>query len=197
MKKIGLALSGGGFRATLYHVGLVRFLLDAGMLANVTHITAASGGRVIAAHLGLNWNRYNGSATEFDAAASELLAFVRLDVRNRILRRYGLGFAIRGPRRLVGLSNRKLTRTGLLEHHYEKHLFGDTALFQLPEHPRLHLLATNLSEGHLSSFNRDGLWMIRREVGQTFRIDRIHVGLATVPMAVTASSAFPGFFPPM
>src|SRR5262249_34306116 len=29
------------------------------------------------------------------------------------------------------------------------------------------------------------------------RIERIHVGLATVPMAVTASSAFPGFFPPL
>src|SRR5262249_34063809 len=27
--------------------------------------------------------------------------------------------------------------------------------------------------------------------------DRIRMGLATVPMAVTASSAFPGFFPPM
>ena len=27
---IGLALSGGGFRATLFHLGLVRFLRDAG-----------------------------------------------------------------------------------------------------------------------------------------------------------------------
>ena len=25
MKRIGLALSGGGFRATLYHLGLTRF----------------------------------------------------------------------------------------------------------------------------------------------------------------------------
>ena len=33
--------------------------------------------------------------------------------------------------------------------------------------------------------------------GHAVRIDRIHVGLATVPMAVTASSAFPGFFPPL
>ena len=28
-------------------------------------------------------------------------------------------------------------------------------------------------------------------------MDRVHTGLATVPMAVTASSAFPGFFPPL
>ena len=55
MNKIGLALSGGGFRATLYHLGLVRFLRDAGILSRVTHITSVSGGSVIAAHLVLNW----------------------------------------------------------------------------------------------------------------------------------------------
>ena len=56
MKKIGLALSGGGFRATLYHLGLVRFLRDAGLLRQVTHITSVSGGSIIAAHLALNWD---------------------------------------------------------------------------------------------------------------------------------------------
>ena len=61
----------------------------------------------------------------------------------------------------------------------------------------MHLLATNLSEGCLCSFNRNGLLMVRRQPGNTFRIDRVHIGLATVPMAVTASSAFPGFFPPL
>jgi predicted acylesterase/phospholipase RssA len=195
--KIGLALSGGGFRATLYHLGLVRFLRDADILSHVTDITAVSGGSIIAAHLALNWGRYTGSASEFDAAAAELLSFVRLDVRNRIVRRFPLGFPLRGPRRLLGLSNRKLTRVGLLEYHYEKYLFGDTSLFQLPEHPRLHILATNLSEGRLCSFNRDGLWMIRREAGHAYRIEQTHLGLATVPMAVAASSAFPGFFPPI
>lgn len=197
MKRIGLALSGGGFRASLYHLGLVRFLRDAGILAQVSHITSVSGGSILAAHLALNWGRYNGSASEFDAAATELLNFVQLDVRNRITRRFALGFAARFPRRLAGLSNRLLTRTGLLEFNYAKHLFGDTSLFQLPEYPHLHILATNLSEGCLCSFNRNGLWMMRRQAGQTFRIDRVHVGLATVPMAVTASSAFPGFFPPV
>lgn len=103
----------------------------------------------------------------------------------------------RWPRKLLGYSNRKLTRTGLLEYHYEKFLFGDVSLFELPEKPQLHILATNLSEGCLCSFNRNGLLMVRRQPGHTVRIDRIHVGLATVPMAVTASSAFPGFFPPL
>src|SRR5438874_13645211 len=146
MNRIGLALSGGGFRASLYHLGLVRFLRDAGILPNVTHITSVSGGSIVAAHLALNWGRYNGSASEFDAAAAELLAFVRLDVRNRIIRRFPLSLPLRWPRRLLGFSNRKLTLTGLLECHYERYLYGDTGLFELPAKPQLHLLATNLSE---------------------------------------------------
>jgi predicted acylesterase/phospholipase RssA len=197
MKKIGLALSGGGFRASLYHLGLVRFLRDAGILSQVSHITSVSGGSILAAHLVLNWDRYNGSRNEFDAAASEFLSFVRLDVRNRIVRRFPLTLPLRWPRRLLGRSNRKLTRTGLLEFHYQKYLYGDTSLFELPEKPQLHILATNLSEGCLCSFHRDGLLMVRRQPGGTFRIDRIHIGLATVATAVAASSAFPGFFPPL
>src|SRR4051812_22640654 len=196
MKRIGLALSGGGFRASLYHLGLIRFLRDAGILSQVSHITSVSGGSVIAAHLVLNWDRYNGSAKEFDAAASELLAFVGLDIRNRIARRFPLNIPLRWPRRLLGYSNRKLTRTGLLEYHYEKYLYGDVSLFELPEKPQLHILATNLSEGCLCSFNRNGLWMLQEKAGRA-HIERIRVGLMTVPMAVTASSAFPGFFPPL
>ena len=196
-KRIGLALSGGGFRATLYHLGLVRFLFDAGILPNVSHITSVSGGSIIAAHLCLNWDRYTRSAADFDAAAAELLAFIRLDVRNRILRRFPLSIPLRLLRRLAGRSNRKLTRTGLLEYHYERFLYGDKSLFELPENPRLHILATNLSEGRLASFTRDGLWMMRYKLGREARIERVSAGLATVPMAVAASSAFPGFFPPI
>jgi predicted acylesterase/phospholipase RssA len=196
MKKIGLALSGGGFRATLYHLGLVRFLRDADLLRQVTHITSVSGGSIMAAHLALNWDRYTGSPEEFDQAASQLLEFIRLDVRNRILRRFPLGLLLRGPRLLLGLSNRQLTRTGLLESQYEKHLYGDKSLFELPESPVLHILTTNLSEGCLCSFSRDGLWMMQQKAGRS-QIERVRVSLMTVSMAVAASSAFPGFFPPL
>src|SRR3954469_7856325 len=195
-KKIGLALSGGGFRATLYHLGLIRFLRDADILRQVTHITSVSGGSIMAAHLVLNWDRYTGTPEEFDRAAAQLLDFVRLDVRNRILRRFPLGLLLRGPRLVLGLSNRQLTRTGLLEGQYEKHLYGDKSLFELPESPVLHILTTNLSEGCLCSFSRDGLWMMKQKGGRS-QIERVRVGLMTVSMAVTASSAFPGFFPPL
>lgn len=197
-KQIGLALSGGGFRATLFHLGLIRFLRDAKILPNVTHITSVSGGSILAAHLALNWARYTGSDSEFDAAAGELLSFVRIDVRNRIVRRFPLGLSVRWLRRLLRMSNRHLTRPGLLEYHYKKHLFGDTSLFELPERPELHILATNLSEGCLVSFNREGLLVMRRGRDDgAIRVDQTRASMATVPMAVAASSAFPGFFPPL
>src|SRR6516225_7408886 len=88
MNRFGLALSGGGFRAVLYHLGLIRFLRDAGILPRVTHISSDSGGSIIAAHLSLDWDRHNGSPHEFDAAAAEFLPFERLDVRNRTFRRF-------------------------------------------------------------------------------------------------------------
>lgn len=198
MQRIGLALSGGGFRATLFHLGMIRFLREANILSNVTHITSVSGGSILGAHLVLNWHRYTGTLKEFDAAAAEVLRFVQLDIRNRVVRRYPLAMPLRAMRRL-GFRRpcRQLTRTGLLEYHYEKFLFGDTCLFQLPEKPRLYMLATNLSEGCLCAFTRDGLLMQRRRPGQRMRFEQIHTGLATIPMAVTASSAFPGFFPPI
>jgi predicted acylesterase/phospholipase RssA len=90
MHRIGLALSGGGFRATLFHLGMIRFLREADILPAVTHITSVSGGSILAAHLVLNWQRYTGSLKEFDDAAAEVIRFVQLDVRNRVVRRYPL-----------------------------------------------------------------------------------------------------------
>src|SRR5262245_16657222 len=150
----------------------------------------------MAAHLALNWDRYTGTPEAFDQAATRLLDFIRLDARNRIVMRFYLGLLLRWPRSLLGLSNRQLTRTGLLERQYEKHLYGDKSLLELPESPELHILATNLSEGCLCSFSRDGLWMMKQKAERS-QIERVRVGMMTVSMAVTASSAFPGFFPPL
>lgn len=80
-----LALSGGGFRATLFHLGVVRFLADAGLLTRVTDITSVSGGSILGAHLVLHWERYKTGGATFDSAAGELIDFIRRDIRNRIL----------------------------------------------------------------------------------------------------------------
>jgi hypothetical protein len=96
-------------------------------------------------------------------AAAEFLAFVCLDVSNRIVRRFLLLIPVRWPRRLLGRSNRQLKRTGLLEYHYGRYSYRDRGLFELPEKPQLHL-ATNLNEGCLCSFNRDDLLIVRRHL---------------------------------
>jgi NTE family protein len=42
--KIALALSGGGFRATVFHLGVLARLAEAGLLENITHLSTVSGG---------------------------------------------------------------------------------------------------------------------------------------------------------
>ncbi|WP_165063903.1 patatin-like phospholipase family protein [Paludisphaera rhizosphaerae] len=198
MSRIGLALSGGGFRATLFHLGILRFLRDAGVLSRISDITSVSGGSVGAAHLVLNWQRYTGSAEEFDEAAGELIRFIRLDVRNRIVRRFPAAAAGNAFRLLLGLGrSRRWTRPGLLEAQYERHLYGDKCLYELPAMPQLQMLSTNLNEGCLCSFTRSGLLVERRNAGGGTNFELMPTTLATIPMAVTASSAFPGFFPPL
>jgi predicted acylesterase/phospholipase RssA len=198
MTRIGLALSGGGFRATLYHLGVLRFLRDAGTLERISHITSVSGGSIMAAHLVTNWDRYTGEETEFDQAAEELLSFIRMDVRNRVVRRFPLAAGANALRWAIGAGKaRRLTRPGLLEVQYEKYLFGDKCLYELPPTPQLHILATNVNEGCLCSFTRRGILVQHRLPDGTTRFEPIRSALATIPMAVTASSAFPGFFPPL
>jgi hypothetical protein len=69
--------------------------------------------------LTINWDRYNGSDSDFDTVAAELLSFVRLDVRNRILRRYGLGLPLLWmhihvrPRDVQVATEQKLSSGGL------------------------------------------------------------------------------------
>src|SRR5258705_12225074 len=41
-----VALSGGGFRATLSGIGVLRFLADAGLLGRVRHVSSVSGGSI-------------------------------------------------------------------------------------------------------------------------------------------------------
>src|ERR1041385_3830739 len=46
-----LCLSGGGFRATLFHLGALRRLNETGVLARLDTITSVSGGSIMAAAL--------------------------------------------------------------------------------------------------------------------------------------------------
>ena len=64
-KKIGLALSGGGYRAAAYHIGALRALHKLGILDNVDVISSVSGGSIIAAYYALYDGSYNGFEEAF------------------------------------------------------------------------------------------------------------------------------------
>src|SRR5436309_12942405 len=48
---VGLCLSGGGYRAALFHLGAVRRLNELGVLSKISTISSVSGGSILAAHL--------------------------------------------------------------------------------------------------------------------------------------------------
>ena len=48
--KVGLALSGGGFRAAFYHVGVLAKLAELDLLRHVEYLSCVSGGSIIGAH---------------------------------------------------------------------------------------------------------------------------------------------------
>lgn len=53
-KKIGLALSGGGYRAATYHIGTLRALHRLGILDHVDILSSVSGGSITAAYYALH-----------------------------------------------------------------------------------------------------------------------------------------------
>src|SRR5205807_4330917 len=86
--KIGLALSGGGFRATLFHLGVVAAFRQLRKLRDVGVVSCVSGGSIIGAHVVLNWQRYTSTDDAiFEQAAQELVAITAADVRGHIIRR--------------------------------------------------------------------------------------------------------------
>lgn len=197
MAKFGLALSGGGFRATLFHLGVVRFLRDAGALPEISDIAAVSGGSILAAHLVLNWDKYNSDDQGFAEAAAQIVRFVQFDVRNHIVRRLPLLYLYGLLSKLSPWSGPALSANTILERYYAAQLYGDRCLHELPESPKLHILATNVSNGGLSVFNRDGLYIQQRDGPGPSEFKFVSAKMASIPKVVGASSAFPGFFPPV
>jgi predicted acylesterase/phospholipase RssA len=183
-RAVALCFSGGGLRATFFHLGVVRLLRDADILKSVADVFSVSGGSILAAHMALHWRDYAESGpndARFLERAGALVELGRLDVRGRIVRRATLFGWL--PR---------FRRTRQLEARYAS-LLEDAELGSLPEDaPKLHLLATSMVTGGLCSFSRDGFSV---HDGQSLRM----FPSAGFPLAraVAASSAFPPFFPPV
>ncbi|NTW35692.1 MAG: patatin-like phospholipase family protein, partial [Syntrophobacteraceae bacterium] len=54
---MALCLSGGGYRAMLFHVGAIWRLYEANLLKDVRRISSVSGGSITAGVLGLKWSQ--------------------------------------------------------------------------------------------------------------------------------------------
>lgn len=186
-KDLALCLSGGGFRATYFHLGVIRYLRESGLLGRVGLVNAVSGGSVLAAHLALNWERYTGDEASFNGAVRELTALGRYDLRGRIVRRIPLGVVLPAFRR-TALLKRYL---GRLVRHAS---LGDIAPgTQDPAgRPTFHFLATSMTSGNLCFFSSDGFSIDDGTSVKTF--PRESLPLAT---AMAASAAFPPLFPPL
>jgi len=185
---IGLCLSGGGFRASLFHLGALRRLNETGILARTDFktITSVSGGSITAAALATALAKRKADETgtisreAWDREVRDpLRAFTKKDVRT-------------GPflKRLRPWNLWKTeTTVNALAERYEKEL-TPLRLKQLPERPAFLFLATDLSWGVSWAFTRD--WMGDYQAGYMPTPEDFPVA-----RAIAASACFPPLFGPM
>jgi NTE family protein len=165
---LALCLSGGGYRAMLFHVGTFWRLHETGLLGKLKRISSVSGGSIAAGMLALNWGQPLNEIVE----PILQLAGRTIDV--------GAVFS--------GLALPNVTIAERVAGAYTKHLFGDATLQDLPDAPHFVINATNVQSGVLWRFTKPYMWDYR--VG---KVPSPEVSLAT---AVAASSAFSPFLSP-
>jgi NTE family protein len=176
--RVALCLSGGGYRAMLFHTGALWRLNELGFLTRLARISSVSGGSIAAGALASGWEQLDfdqaGVAQQFEAAVVERvrsLADRTIDWK-----------AVLAGLLLPGGVNRRIARA------YRKHLFGEFTLQDLPPAPRFVINATNLGSGVLWRFSRPYMW--------DYRVGKVEDPITELSVAVAASSAFPPFLSP-
>jgi NTE family protein len=176
---IALCLSGGGYRAMLFHLGALWRLNEVGLLRKVDRVSSVSGGSVTAGVLAFNWDRLAfdgaGVATGFQSQLVEPL-------RTMAGRTIDWQAILLGTL-LPGSSGGRLAAT------YRKHLFGRMTLQEIPSQPQFVFNATNLQSGVLWRFSKPYLW--------DYRVGEVKKPTLELAVAVAASSAFPPFLSPV
>jgi NTE family protein len=178
-----LTFSGGGFRATLAALGVVRLLADVGSLADVRYVSSVSGGSVANGVLAVAWPKLRERG--FTAAAVDEIVidpFVE-----RISKRSLKVSLILGIWRTVGPKN----RTDLLAHRFDDWFFDKLELEELDPEVRWIVNAANLVSGTRFTFERDLVGDYT--IGLT---STAGTGLR-LSTAVAASAAVPGAFAPL
>jgi NTE family protein len=182
-KAVGLALSGGGYRASLFGLGSLWRLNDAGLLGQLDRITSVSGGSILSGVLAHRWKQLEftqGCAANFARVIAE-------PVQSFCAHTIDISVGLKGL-----LTPFKSAGDFLIDR-YVKDLFGHTTLKDLPAPgpgvPMFTFYATNLQTGRSFRFRQDKV--ADYKLGES---RSLVVPLAT---AVAASSAFPPLFSPI
>ncbi len=179
---VALCLSGGGYRAMLFHLGALWRLNDTGYLPKLDLVSSVSGGSITAGVLGIAWSKLDFN----DAGVGQ--GFHR-EVVVPIRRLAGTTIDIGAV--LKGLFGRGTPSERVVEA-YRKHLFGDLTLQDLPADgrgPRFVINASNLQSGVL--------WRFSRSFARDWRVGKIANPTISLATAVAASSAFPPLISPL
>lgn len=175
---IGLCLSGGGFRAMLFHVGVIWRLNELGQLPKLARISSVSGGSITTGLLALKWHQL----TFIEGVATNLQEeFVQP------LRTFA-GETVDAWAIALGVLNPFHTVSEEVQRAYRNNLFGDATLQDLPDSPRFVINATNIQTTALFRFSK-------RYQGD-YRIGLIQNPKTPLAQVVAASSAFPPVLSP-
>ena len=178
-KGIALCLSGGGYRAMLFHLGALWRLNELGYLRKIERISSVSGGSITAAVLGFKWSRLsfddNGVAQRFNEVVTEPIR--KLAERTIDVPSIFAGWFSRGS------IAEKVRDT------YRKCLFGDATLQNLPDKPRFVINSTNVQSG--------ALWRFMKPYMADYRVGMIKNPTIELATAAAASSACPPTLSPL
>ena len=176
---IALCLSGGGYRAMIFHVGVLWRLYETGVLQTVDRISSVSGGSITAGLLALKWSDLTREPAPNIQAFKTLfveplrsLGRTTIDVKAAIL-----GLLLPGR-----VSDRVAAA-------YERYLFGSATLQDLPDTPRFVINATNVQSG--------ALWRFMKPYMRDYRVGEVRKPTVRLSKAVAASSAFPPVLSPV
>jgi NTE family protein len=183
--RIGLCLSGGGFRAALFGLGVLRYLAEAGRLQDVVAVSAVSGGSITAALLADRWpdlerDLFSARAFESHAVGPFLATVTKQNLRNRGMAAW-MVTRVAPRRRPVGAA------VGAA---IAKHMLRTRCVADLPAGLQVILTATDLVSGRAFRVSRDfiGGW----EFGYGTTPPTLTLGTA-----IAASTAVPFLFPPV
>lgn len=177
---MGLALSGGGVRAAVFHLGVLRCLAEHGAMERVTQVSTVSGGSLIMAAIvttcGMSWPSSALYLASVYPALRQLLTTRDLFS----LRALGIGGVIRQNMRL--LNRRANILVDLLQQQWK---IGGS-LKDLPETPVWWINATCLETAKNWRFSKRemGDWQFGRHYEPPFSLAEAVAASAAVPYAI-------------